>query len=704
MAASSDGVKNAGNMCSLAEFVEIYDLPQWVSVLGGSELSTSKNIRKGDILLIHTLAVETIALSYTDPDTNQIRTLDVPADANVRFQILPPESKKDGKFAVFTCVKDLLKVCPTYFKVNSVDESPNLPETFKPGEIFRFIKRSRRADNKQVYLQCEDASGNILELPFDCRGNFTVVPDDRLFTIKEILQLGAVPRSLKLSSVQLQLGSQGASEAAIYGNLLTPDGSDIFHRIMGIPLTYSGILTLHQPKLFLVVSSQENMDMKQKLPLEADIIVRSYSSDDYEAPGGNSLREMLTLEEVMNRFGDDLPMLATVIHYKNIPSEFRAYLPPGQDVIIHKIEKADRLLAESRNVYFSIAKTLKGHFRDTLKSMYSMKEMAELGTHKDVKVLQDVASDYPKPFSLQAGDVIRLKSQELIEYKMKRGRKTFGAFDVYKCEKRISEKKYEKLLLPKDLEICMHEIPSKEKESGFPASDVFRLEITLPRSVDFLADYTTLWTCLPINSEITLNRFVSEKFVVISPVQKDDKSGRCCIDAKLEACLLVPLRHHLVLAVKNHLGFPPEYFQFPDRNEYVTLDAERIEKKTYDSLIRHSDNEYEDYEATGSDSGVDEAVVTRRNKPFYDNTQTGLNKRFSRSLGTLFNKGKKMSGLFDRTPKIKETPPKETTPKAAVVNQTYNVSLQSSSGMEDEEYFEEECIYEKYEVPSRKEK
>ncbi|KAL3869536.1 hypothetical protein ACJMK2_042204 [Sinanodonta woodiana] len=702
MAASSDGVKNAGNICSLAEFVEIYELPQWVSVLGGSGLSNSKSIRKGDILLIHTLAAESVALSYIDPDTNQIRTLEVPADANVRFQILPPESEKDGTLPVFTCVSDLFKVCPTYFKVNGIEESQNLPEALKPGETFRFVKRSRRADDKQIYLQCEDTSGNVLELPFDCRGNFTVVPDDRLFTIKEILQLGAVPRSLKLSSVQLQLGSHDVSEAAIYGNLLTPDGSDIFHRIMGVPLTYSGILTLHQPKLFLVVSSQENMDVKQKLALDADIMVRSYSSDDYEAPGGNTFREMFTLEEAMNRFRDDLPVFATVIHYKNIPSEFRAYLPIGQDILIHKIEKADRLLAESGNVFFSIAKTLKGHFRDALKSLYSVKDMVELGAYKDVKVLQDVASDFPKPFSLQTGDVIRLKSQELIEYKMKRGRKTFGAFGVYKCEKRISVKKYEKLLLPKDLEISMHEIPSKETEKGFPASDVFRLEITLPRTVDFLADYTTLWTCLPISSEIILHRFVSEKFVIISPVQKDDKRGRSCIDAKLEACLLVPLRHHLVLAVKDPLGFPPEYFRFPDRNEYITLDAERIDKKTYDSLIRHTDNEYEDYEATGSDSGVEEAAVTRRKKSIDDYAQTGLNKRLSRSLGTLFNKGKKMTGFFDRTPKSKETLPKETTPKAAAVNQTYNVSLQSSSGMEDEEYFEEECIYEKYEVPSRK--
>ena len=607
MAAASDGKCNSDEIFTLKEFVECYDLPKWVSVSGGkdvgSELKSSCNIQKGDILMLRTLAVENVTLSFNDTDTGVKRIVKVSPETRVKFKVLlpyPDFKNPKGKRTVFKTVTDLLTVCPTYFKANVSYDDPYLPSIVRSGEVFRFIRQIRKKSDRKVYLQCEDVDGNVVELPEEVAGEFTAVEDNKSYTLKEILDLGHVNRKLKLCGdiIHRSIATDSENTESYYGNLSHSSGSNDLQRIMGLPLTYDGLITLHKPDMFLVVSPSSNAQSVWKMPLGLDINVQYFVPDDYEQPGA-PVQRMYKLKELLDTFHDDLPVLATLVHYKDMPTEFVHCFKPGDDVVIHFIEKEDKLLAEADDMHFCISKDLNGRLRKTLRKFSSFDEIRENYVEGDeilVKLLQDVASDWPVPYSLQAGDILKIRSMQTKMHEVKSKSKSIGQFAVIKCHKRRHKGGFEKIILPDDLEVVMHEIPSPDKAQGFSASDVFKFKPELPFSVDFLADHGSVWSCLPVYSEIQLTNFISESLAIISPVIRLDADDRA-IDPKVRACVCVPVRHHVMFTVKDCLGFPPSYFQYPDRSLYVSAAVEKITKATFEEMIRHSDMAYEEYDA-----------------------------------------------------------------------------------------------------------
>ena len=618
MAEKSDGSVKNGEIFTISEFTECFDLPKWVEVVGGKDVGPVGNgsctIKKGMILILRTLAVENVTLSFNDTDTGVKRIVQVSPDTQVKFKVLlpNPDFKAPQKpRTVYERVSDLLTVCPTYFKANVFYDDPYLPAIVKSGEVFRFIRQIKRASDRRTYLQCEDADGNIVELPCECHGDFTAVEDDKSYSLKEILELGPVNRKLKLSRdhIKLDLVEEAGKEESLYCNLSHSDGTDMLQRIMGLPLSYNGLLTFHKPKMFLAASPSDNLQEVWKIPLSVDIQVREFTEAEYEKPRTADAEsssqppayKLYKLSELIDTYHEDFPVLATLVHYKDMPVDFKHCLEPGCDVIIHDIERFDRILAKSGDMYFSIAKNMDGRFRKTLKKFESLGDLKilypnPLSDDLYVKVLQEIASDFPVPFSLQTGDVLRFKNFQTKMLKMKS--KKFGPFPVINCEKRKESGSFEKIQLPEDLEVCLHEMPSRTKAEGFTADEVFRYKPELPFNVDFLADYTTLWSCLPISSEISLTNFVTEAIAIISPVPKCDQTEdtRKYIDNRVRDCLLVPTRHHMMLTVKDCLGFPPGYFMFPDKNVFIHCPVEKIGKQAYEELIRHNDMTYEDYE------------------------------------------------------------------------------------------------------------
>lgn len=643
MAEKSDGLNQSEDIFSLREFVECFDLPKWVEVVGGGDLSPTGaaeqgkcNIQKGMLLMLRTLAVDSVTLSYNDVEVGK-RIVHVPPNTEVKFNVelpFPDFKNPTGSRTVYKTIGDLLKVCPTFFKANALYDDPYLPAALvKSGDVFRFIRQVKHPNDRRLYLQCKDPEGNVFELPEECRGDFTAVEDTESYTLKELLDLGAVDRKLRLCHDHIKLtvsenGETGTDEEPMYSNVTGSEASNILQRIIGLPITYSGLLTFHKPKMFLVASPSERQTDIWKIPLSTDIQVKLFTTSDYEQPiiGCEKLDyasqpppyKVYKLSELLDTYHEDFPVLATLVHYKDMPSEFNHCLEPGGEVIIHNIERHDRMLAKSGNMHFSVDRNMNGRFRKTLKKFRSLAEIKaayseQLNEDLHIKILQDIASDSPITYSLESGDVIKFKTLQTKMHKVKLKSKTTLSFPIINCEKKKESGSYKKIMLPEDLEVYMIELPSVSKAEGFSVDDVFRYKPELPLNVDYLADYTSLWSCLPVTSEITLTNFVKEPVALISPVPKfeEEPDEPRHVDNRVRDCLLVPARHHMMLTVKQCLGFPQGYFMFPDKNVYIDCPVEKISKDAYEELIRHNDLAYEDYEAESPCSAEAVQLPTR---------------------------------------------------------------------------------------------
>lgn len=324
--------------------------------------------------------------------------------------------------------------------------------------------------------------------------------------------------------------------------------------------------------------------------------VKAFVEEDYEKPvSGCEIPDLASqpppfkvykLSELLDTYHEDFPVLATLVHYKDMPLEFTHSLEPGCELIVHKIVRHERILAQSADTYFSMERKMNGRFRKVLRKFESIKEMKDIFSEQlnddvYVKILQDIASDSSVTYSLVTGDVLKFRTLQTKMHKVKLKSKPTETVPVIHCEKRKDNGTFEKYLIPDDLELVMHEMPSPSKADGFCIDEVFRYRPELPLKVDFLADYTTLWTCLPVSSEITLTNFVTEPLALISPLpnfnQPEEGSDNSrFIDNRVRDCLLVPARHHMMLTVKQCLGFPPNYFKFPDKSVFIDCPVEKI--------------------------------------------------------------------------------------------------------------------------------
>lgn len=711
MAAESDGSEISRDTFTLNELTESFDLPQWVEVVGGEEASLegkgSCNIRKGMILMLRTLAVDNVTLSFNDTDTGIKRLVQVSPDSQVKFKVLlpyPDFKNPKGERTIYKTVADLFTVCPTYFKANIAYDDPYLPAIVKSGEIFRFIRKIVDPVDRLTYMQCEDPDGNIVRLPSECQGDFTAEEDERSYSLSEILELGVVDRKLRLANEAMSMVADDPETEHVYGNLSHSDGSSILHRIMGLPLTYTGMVTFHKPKMFLAASPSDDIQNVMKMPLDLKINVKQFQVDDYERPVHgkendnqrvSQICKMYQLSELLDTFHEDFPVLATLVRYKDIPSEFVHCVCPGEDLVVHSIERYERILAKSGDTYFSIAKEYNGRFRRSLKQFQSIQDVltqyADSTEELQAKVLQDVASDFPIVFSLQTGDVLKFKKFHTKMHKVKLKSKNYGSFPVLSCEKRTGKGQFEKVLLPEDLEVALHELPNSSKVGGFTISEVFRYKPEMPMKVDFLADYHSLWSCLPITAEIEFTHFITEAFAVISPIQRSDDDEYHLINPTVRDCLLIPARHQMFLTMKDCLGFPTGYFKFPDKGVHIFPALEKIGKQSYEELVRHNDMAYEDYSPESPQDGTLVPTRARRSKHGSDSAIDHMNKRLSKSFTLMFNKTKDNSTmLFHKLRRKKSS--NDDVDSGGNPNAVQNLVYQAAS--EGSDMYDDENIYE----------
>jgi hypothetical protein len=58
------------------------------------------------------------------------------------------------------------------------------------------------------------------------------------------------------------------------------NNGDILTKLTGLPLSYKGLITMHTPNFYVIISPQDNHDVKWKISLEEEVEVMD-QLDDY---------------------------------------------------------------------------------------------------------------------------------------------------------------------------------------------------------------------------------------------------------------------------------------------------------------------------------------------------------------------------------------------------------------------------------------
>lgn len=652
---------------TLKDFTECYTPPRTFKVLGGRGLYSNTHttaLRVGDSLYLHTLAVEWICLSFFDADTGVRRDVKVPPDSQVRFNIVHKTQETFER--IYTTVADLLEVWPTLFQANYGHEDNYLPQIFKKGERFKFIRRAQNPNDRNLYLECEDESGSVLTLPSTCRGDFTVLDDPKSYTLQEIVSFGGTERKIKLSAENIQLTAVNEHEYSFYTNVGNND--DILSKLTGLPLTYKGLITMQKPKFYVIVSPQDNHDVKWKISLEEEVEVMD-QLDDYLP----ATRDML-LSEFVDNFELDLPVIARVSSYNNKIPQFQNHISPGKEVIVHRVDKdVDRILASTQSETYCLGSDVKGKFRKSSRRFKSVQEVLETREKIKLQVSEEIACDFPEPFCLKCGSILKCTNFNIQNIKIRYGKKIYGECSVVQWEifGEIDERGI--IRLPADLEVAMVEI----LDDDFDVANVLQYRLDLPVDAISLGSDNFL----PFDQSICFEHYVSDPLVLISTIPENNVSG---LDAKINLCLIVPLRHELTLHLRERLHFPPSYFILPRRAKWLSTGAEKITRDTYNSLIQYNDQAYEDYHCKGEN-----VQVAPGSTKLVDRMKERVQKRFSQ----LTLKMSRSSSHLVETVEAEKVP--EMRRDASFQSET-NVSASSNNSYEGDARYDDSNIYEDY--------
>lgn len=670
MADNTPGKAGHRTVYSLKDYLECFPPPRTFKVTGGKGLysnSHTTTLRVGDSLYLHTLAVEWLCLSYFDIDTGIQREVKVPPDSHIKFNII--HGAQEVFQRIYTTVGELLEAWPTLFQANYGREDPYLPQIFRKGERFKFIRRAQNPDTRELCLECEDESGQTLMLPSTCRGDFTVLDDPSAYTLQEIVQFGNTQRTLRLSEENIKLIVADETESSFYTNV--GNNEDILSRLTGLPLTFKGLITMRKPNFYVIVSPNDNHDLKWKVSLDEDIEVMDHT-DEFLPPD----RDM-TLNEFVDNFELDFPVIARVSSYANKMPQFQDHLSPGTEVIVHRVDKeVDKVLALTKNTILCLGSDVKGLFSKCSRRFKSVQQVLDTREKIKLQVTEEIACDVPEPFCLKCGDVLKCTNFNIQVLKIRYGKKLFGECPIVQWES-INENGDRAIIrLPADLEVTLLEISEDE---GFNVSNILQYKVDLPM------DATSLGTdnFLPFNQEIRFEHYVTDPFVMISIIPKSSERKHSCLDAKIDLCLLVPTRHELTLHLRERLHFPPSYFILPRRTKWITTGPEQISREDYNNLVKYNDQTYEDYECK-TDSVESESASGNAN--FVDRIKDGARRLSRLSLKMSWSSSQLNIQEPEKTPDLRRVSSFQSeTNIPGVSNKTYDDNL----GYNDDNIYED---------------
>ncbi|XP_061168104.1 uncharacterized protein LOC133177035 [Saccostrea echinata] len=599
MAASEEQMMSSG-VVVLQEFVEMFQLPKISQVVGGQGLKDAP-FGVGEALMLRTLAVESVGFRFYDADAGSRREVRVPVDNNFKFHVVQDYNSPTPK--VYPTVADLLEDCPTVFRANTEVMTKN-GRTLQCGSVLKFVRKIRSIIDRSLCLECKDSAGTNHSLPLTSQGNFTVTHDPSSYTLQDIISLGAVERTLRLSNENKKFAvvrdsrsteNDVTSHLPVYDNVQTKDAA--LSRITGLPLTFKGNIYMQRPELFLLASPADDFEVRWKIALDSGLhftIPEEEKNVDYEEP----IKPELVLKQFVEEFEQDFPVIARVGRCDHLHEKFQNYLTENLEVLVHRVDKVEKLLCSISDEKFCISERVKGRLRKSLTRFQSLSELMSMDlTEEEVKIkmMEDIAADVPVHFSLKAGDIIIFKNFHVFTVNVKLGKKSYGKFEVVSCEKILEDETKQKLQLPLDLEADFIKLPKLGEESGFDINMVFSKSINLPLTVDFIPTCNTEKCFLPTDQDMTIENLVIDSVAVISPMPRRENGRESALSARLKFCLLLPLRSDINLRLEERLQFPPNYFIFPRRHTWIEEDVEKLSEGEYGFLTKYNDSAYEDY-------------------------------------------------------------------------------------------------------------
>ncbi|XP_031758806.1 protein THEMIS [Xenopus tropicalis] len=403
---------------SLEQFINTLDpktLPRVLQIqsgyyYGGSIYELFGNecsISTGDIIKVIGYKV-TKVLAYMNGSTESnevLATTELPLDFPGLFKVVADKRP----YCTIEEIIRTLHVGPTRFGHPSFHSANNLDVAgitiSKDDEI---LIRSIEEVNGVTSVNCgviRKGHFHSFLLPLSCEGVFYECPDEKIYTLKEILEW-KIPKS--------------RSRAVILTEVIGTCDIKQFYQL-GANATM--ILKPVYDVQAIMQFRKDIVHLQSDLDIEVLDITNNFNIKCFI--------QTLTIHDVFELTTNEFPMIAEIIEHVAGEYAHCNLLSPGKKIIIHKKDQADRIIAselrsDSPNKHFLIPDTYKGKFKRRPRcfpTVYDLKVAKREADELHVVATKPFQSAYKEFSSICVGDQFLVKQHHFCEI-MDKGKKT----------------------------------------------------------------------------------------------------------------------------------------------------------------------------------------------------------------------------------------------------------------------------------------